>query len=37
MVLAQLKLTIGNELIKQSGLVDMKTASRKLKQNGDKL
>lgn len=35
--IAQLKLAIGNELIKQSGLVDMNKASKKLKQNGDKL
>lgn len=37
MVLAQLKLAIGNELIKQSGLVDVNKASKKLKQNGDNL
>ncbi|QYW08103.1 DNA binding protein [Lokiarchaeota virus WyrdV1] len=33
MVLVQLKLAIGNELIKQSGLVDMNKASKKLSQN----
>lgn len=37
MVLAQLKLAIGNKLIEQSGLIDMNKASRKLKQNGDNL
>lgn len=37
MVLAQLKLAIGNELIKQSGLVDMNKASKKLSQNGEGL
>jgi hypothetical protein len=37
MVLAQLKLAIGNKLIEQSGLIDMNKASKKLKQNGEGL
>ena len=37
MKLAHMRLAIGNELIKLSGLVDMNKASKKLKQNGDKL
>jgi len=37
LVLAQLKLAIGNKLIEQSGLIDMNNASKKLKQNGDNL
>ena len=34
MLVPQLKLTIGNELIRQSGLIDMNKASAKLKKNG---
>lgn len=37
MLVPQLKLTIGNELIKQSELIDMNKASKKLKKNGDNL
>ena len=37
MLVPQLKLTIGNELIRQSGLIDMNKASGKLKKNGEGL
>lgn len=37
MLIPQLKVAIGNELIKQSGLVDMKKASKNLKKNGEGL
>lgn len=37
MKVAQMRLAIGNELIKLSGLIDMNKAKRKLKQNGDNL
>ena len=37
MLVPQLKVAIGNELIKQSGLIDTKKASKKLKKNGDNL
>ena len=37
MLVPQLKIAIGNELIKQSGLIDMNKAKKNLKKNGDKL
>lgn len=37
MKVAQMRLAIGNELIKLSGLVDMNKAKRQLKKNGDNL
>ena len=36
MLVPQLKLTIGNELIRQSGLIDMNKAAVKLKVNGER-